>query len=41
MGVDRDTARRAVSDVFGEVDEDELLNRALSRRLKGFFPSVN
>jgi regulatory protein len=35
LGVDRQTAREAIGDVFGEVDEDELLHQAVSRRLKG------
>jgi len=34
-GVDRDTARAAVDDVFGEVDEGALLDRAIAKRLRG------
>jgi SOS response regulatory protein OraA/RecX len=35
IGIDAETARRAVETVFREVDEDALLERALDRRLKG------
>jgi len=33
LGIDRDLARRVVQDVFAEIDERELLERALTRRL--------
>jgi regulatory protein len=35
LGISADVAAEAVDDVFGEVDEDALLARALDRRLKG------
>jgi regulatory protein len=35
LGVDRDTARAAVADVFSDVDEEALLEGALARRLRG------
>ena len=34
LGIDRDTAREAVAEVFGDVDEGELLEEALNRRLR-------
>ena len=34
LGIDRDLAREAVAEVFGDVDEDELLEHALNRRLR-------
>ncbi len=34
IGIDADTARRAVDAVFQDVDEDGLLERALARRLR-------
>ncbi len=34
-GIDRDTARRAVDEVFGALDADALLEAALARRLRG------
>ena len=34
-GVDRETARAAVDEVLDEVDEAALLERAISRRLRG------
>jgi regulatory protein len=34
MGIDRETADRAVAEVFGEADERALLERALERRLR-------
>ena len=34
-GIDADTADDAVREVFEEVDENDLLERALSRRLRG------
>jgi regulatory protein len=34
MGIDRETARSAVDDVFGAVDEAALLETALDRRLR-------
>ena len=37
-GIDSDTAEAAVRDVFEEVDESALLDRALERRLKGRTP---
>ena len=33
LGIDRDLARRVVQEVFAEIDEQELLERALARRL--------
>ncbi len=35
IGIDADTARRAVDAVFQDVDQQALLERALARRLKG------
>jgi SOS response regulatory protein OraA/RecX len=35
IGVDTETARRAIDAVFGELDETTLLERAVARRLKG------
>ena len=35
LGIDSGTAEDAVNEVFGEVDEDALLQRALEKRLKG------
>jgi SOS response regulatory protein OraA/RecX len=35
IGIDAETARKAVDAVFEEVDETGLLDRALERRLKG------
>jgi regulatory protein len=35
LGIDRTTAREAVAEVFGELDEDALLARALDKRLRG------
>jgi regulatory protein len=37
-GIDGDTAEDAVSEVFEEVDEGALLDRALERRLRGKSP---
>jgi len=34
LGIARDTARDAVAEVFAEVDETELLQQALDRRLR-------
>jgi regulatory protein len=34
LGIARDLARQAVAEVFGEVDERELLEQALNRRLR-------
>jgi len=34
LGIDSDTARSAVDEVFSEVDETKLLEQALDRRLK-------
>jgi len=34
LGIDADTARSAVDEVFSEVDETKLLEQALDRRLK-------
>lgn len=34
-GIDGDLAEEAVRDVFEEVNEDELLDRAIERRLRG------
>jgi regulatory protein len=33
-GIDRGTARRAVDDVFRDVDDDTLLERALNKRMR-------
>lgn len=33
LGIDRELARRAVAEVFAEVDEEDVLDRALTRRL--------
>jgi regulatory protein len=35
LGIDRDTAEAAVAEVFAELDESTLLDRALERRLRG------
>lgn len=35
MQIDRDLAKEVVRDLFGETDEEELLARALERRLRG------
>ena len=37
-GIDSDTAEAAVDEVFEEVDESALLDRALDRRLRGKAP---
>jgi regulatory protein len=37
-GIDTDTAEDAVQEVFEEVDENALLDRALERRLRGKTP---
>jgi SOS response regulatory protein OraA/RecX len=34
LGIARDLARAAVAEVFGELDEDQLIEEALSRRLR-------
>jgi regulatory protein len=34
-GIDRDTARAAVKDAFGSLDETALIDKALSRRVRG------
>jgi regulatory protein len=34
LGIARDVAREAVAEVFGEIDESELLEQALDRRLR-------
>ena len=34
LGIARDVAREAVAEVFGEIDEGELLEQALNRRLR-------
>jgi regulatory protein len=34
LGIARDVARDAVAEVFGEIDEGELLEQALNRRLR-------
>lgn len=34
IGIDNETAARAVNAVFGDIDEADLLERALARRLK-------
>lgn len=38
LGIAADVAQSAVDDVFGEVDEEVLLDRALDKRLKGGSP---
>lgn len=35
LGIDADTVKQAVNDVFDDVDEGALLDRAIDRRLKG------
>jgi len=35
IGIPEDLARHALDEVFGDVDEDALLEQALSRRLRG------
>src|SRR6476620_7820652 len=35
LGIARDIAREAVAEVFAEIDETELLEQALDRRLRG------
>ena len=35
LGIDRTTARAAVDEVFEDIDEQALIERALGRRLKG------
>jgi regulatory protein len=35
LGIDRTTAREAIAEVFGELDEEGLLARALDRKLRG------
>jgi regulatory protein len=35
IGIERSTARAAVAEVFGELDEDALISQALDRRLRG------
>lgn len=35
LGIDAETARRAVADVFGETDEEAVLERAIDKRLDG------
>jgi regulatory protein len=37
-GIDADTAEEAVRDIFADVDENDLLERALQRRLRGRSP---
>jgi regulatory protein len=37
-GIDDDTAQDAVQEVFAEIDEGDLLNRAFERRLRGKDP---
>jgi len=34
LGIARDLARAAVAEVFGDLDEDQLIEQALSRRLR-------
>ncbi|MDA1184736.1 MAG: RecX family transcriptional regulator [Acidobacteria bacterium] len=34
LGIDRDLAREAVAEVFADLDEDELIAQALTRRLR-------
>jgi regulatory protein len=40
LGIARDVARAAVDDVFGMVDERELLRAALEKRLRGRAPTT-
>lgn len=40
LGIDADVASEAVDEVFVEVDERALLDRALDRRLKGASPAT-
>jgi SOS response regulatory protein OraA/RecX len=35
LGIDRETARGAIDEVLGDVDEHTLIERALARRLRG------
>ncbi len=35
MKIDRDLAKEVVKDLFGETDEEALLDTALERRLRG------
>ena len=35
IGIPREIAERVIAEVFGELDEDALLEQALSRRLRG------
>jgi SOS response regulatory protein OraA/RecX len=35
MGIDRDLAKEVLRELFGETDEQELLDRTLDRRLRG------
>ena len=37
-GIDDDTAQKAVQEVFEEVDEDAMLDKAFERRLRGKTP---
>jgi regulatory protein len=39
QGVSAEVAAAAVTEVFGEVDEDALLDRALEKRLRGTVPA--
>lgn len=38
LGIDADTARGAVDEVFGDLDESALIDEAIARRLKGATP---
>lgn len=40
LGIDPDIAQGAVEDVFADVDETGLLDRAIERRLKGIAPAA-
>ena len=35
MGIAKDTAAQALADVFGELDERALIERALQKKLRG------
>ena len=41
LGISRGIAQQAVAEVFADVDEDELLVRALEKRLRGTAPLDN
>lgn len=39
LGIDADTARGAVDEIFADIDQTALLDRAIERRLKGAAPT--